>query len=382
MQNMQTPIIKTIEFERPEMQSGTSCTANAWARVPAAPGETERAELRARIKRLLKEKEAVLVAHYYVDADLQDLAEETGGCVSDSLEMARFGRDHPARTLVVAGVKFMGETAKILSPEKTVLMPDLDATCSLDLGCPADEFAAFCDAHPDRTVVVYANTSAAVKARADWMVTSSIGLDIVKHLHEQGEKILWAPDKHLGGYIQKQTGADMLLWQGNCIVHDEFKGVELELMRKEHPGAKVLVHPESPASVVAQADVVGSTSQLIAAAQTLDATEFIVATDNGILHKMRMAAPGKRFIDAPTAGNSATCKSCAHCPWMAMNGLQNLAQVLESGGNEIRVDPEIGRKAYTCIDKMLTFAAQRKANVRPTSDLAKEQKLFAGIGPA
>lgn len=382
MQNMQTPIIKTIEFERPEMQSGKSCTANAWARVPAAPGETERAELRARIKRLLKEKEAVLVAHYYVDADLQDLAEETGGCVSDSLEMARFGRDHPARTLVVAGVKFMGETAKILSPEKTVLMPDLDATCSLDLGCPADEFAAFCDAHPDRTVVVYANTSAAVKARADWMVTSSIGLDIVKHLHEQGKKILWAPDKHLGGYIQKQTGADMLLWQGNCIVHDEFKGVELELMRKEHPGAKVLVHPESPASVVAQADVVGSTSQLIAAAQTLDATEFIVATDNGILHKMRMAAPGKRFIDAPTAGNSATCKSCAHCPWMAMNGLQNLAQVLESGRNEIDVDPEIGRKAYTCIDRMLTFAAQRRANVRPASDLAKEQKLFAGIGPA
>ena len=379
---MQIQSIKTVEFERPQMDAGTSCVSNAWARVPLASTLEEKAALKDKIKRLLKEKQAVLVAHYYVDADLQDLAEETGGCVSDSLEMARFGRDHPAKTLVVAGVKFMGETAKILSPDKTILMPDLDATCSLDLGCPADEFSAFCDAHPDRTVVVYANTSAAVKARADWMVTSSIGLEIVEHLHAQGKKILWAPDKHLGSYIQKKTGADMLLWQGSCLVHDEFKGIELELLRKEHPKAKVLVHPESPEAVVAQADVVGSTSQLIAAAQTLDADEFIVATDNGILHKMRMAAPGKRFIDAPTAGNSATCKSCAHCPWMAMNGLQNLADVLESGSNEIHVDSDIGRKAFVCIDRMLAFAAARKANVRPSGDLAKEQKLFAGIGPA
>ena len=374
--------VKTVEFERPQMERGTSCTANAWARTPATPSPGERAALKDRIRRLLREKHAVLVAHYYVDADLQDLAEETGGCVSDSLEMARFGRDHSAKTLVVAGVKFMGETAKILSPEKTVLMPDLDATCSLDLGCPADEFSAFCDAHPDRTVVVYANTSAAVKARADWMVTSSIGLQIVAHLHAQGKKILWAPDKHLGDYIQKKTGADMLLWQGSCIVHDEFKAIELELLKREHPGAKVLVHPESPAAVVALADVVGSTSQLIAAAKSLDADEFIVATDNGILHKMKMAAPGKRFIDAPTAGNSATCKSCAHCPWMAMNGLQNLADTLESGNNEILVDPVIGRQAYVSIDRMLAFAALQKANVRPSSDLAQEQKLFSGIGPA
>ncbi|WP_076591111.1 quinolinate synthase NadA [Herminiimonas arsenitoxidans] len=379
---MQIQPIKTVEFERPAMQAGTSCTAHAWARTPATSSPEEKIALKERIKRLLKEREAVLVAHYYVDSDLQDLAEETGGCVSDSLEMARFGRDHPAKTLVVAGVKFMGETAKILSPEKTILMPDLDATCSLDLGCPTDEFSAFCDAHPDRVVVVYANTSAAVKARADWMVTSSIGLKIVAHLHAQGKKILWAPDKHLGGYIQKQTGADMLLWQGSCLVHDEFKAVELELLKKEHPLAKVLVHPESPASVVALADAIGSTSQLIHAAQTMDAPEFIVATDNGILHKMKAAAPGKIFIDAPTAGNSATCKSCAHCPWMAMNGLQNLADVLESGRNEIHVDPEIGRKATVCIDRMLDFAAAEKANVRPSSDLAKEQQLFSGIGPA
>ena len=373
--------IKTIEFERPLVEGGRGL-ASAWSRVPEAVSPDQRNQLKDKIRRLLKEKGAVLVAHYYVDSDLQDLAEETGGCVSDSLEMARFGRDHAAQTLVVAGVRFMGETAKILSPHKTILMPDLDATCSLDLGCPADEFAAFCDAHPDRTVVVYANTSAAVKARADWMVTSSIGLDIVAHLHAQGKKILWAPDRHLGSYIQKQTGTDMLLWQGSCLVHDEFKGIELELLKREHPNAKILVHPESPAAVVALADVVGSTSQLIAATTSLDANEFIVATDNGILHKMRQAAPGKVFIEAPTAGNSATCKSCAHCPWMAMNSLQNLADVLESGRNTISVDEAIRSKAVTCIDRMLDFAAARKANVRPSADLAAEQNLFAGLGPA
>jgi quinolinate synthase len=373
---------KIIEFERPQMESGSSCVSQAWARLPETPSADEKIALKAKIKRLLKQQQAVLVAHYYVDAELQELAEETGGCVSDSLEMARFGRDHAAQTLVVAGVRFMGETAKILSPQKRILMPDLEATCSLDLGCPADEFAAFCDAHPDRTVVVYANTSAAVKARADWMVTSSIGLDIVAHLHAQGKKILWAPDKHLGSYIQKKTGADMLLWQGSCLVHDEFKGIELELLRAEHPDAKILVHPESPEAVVTLADVVGSTSQLINAVKTLDATTFIVATDNGILYKMQQAAPHKKLIVAPTAGNSATCKSCAHCPWMAMNGLRNLAQVLEDGNNAVQVDEEIGRKAKLCIDRMLQFAADKKANVRPGGDLAAEQKLFQGIGPA
>ena len=378
--NAVTVPIKTFEYDRP--QAGLACTAEAWAKIPSAPEMDERAELKDRIRRLLKEKGAVLVAHYYVDADLQDLAEETGGCVSDSLEMARFGRDHAAQTLVVAGVRFMGETAKILSPEKTILMPDLDATCSLDLGCPADEFAAFCDQHPDRTVVVYANTSAAVKARADWMVTSSIGLDIVAELHAQGKKILWAPDRHLGSYIQAKTGADMLLWQGSCLVHDEFKGVELDLLKLDYPNAKVLVHPESPANVVAQADAVGSTTQLINAAQTMDATHFIVATDNGILHKMRMAAPGKTFIEAPTAGNSATCKSCAHCPWMAMNGLRNLAEVLESGANEVHVDPALGLQAKRSIDRMLDFAAAKRAKALPTGKLENNAPMFAGVGPA
>jgi quinolinate synthase len=277
--------------------------------------------------------------------------------------MARFGRDHAAPTLVVAGVRFMGETAKILSPEKRVLMPDLEATCSLDLGCPPDQFAAFCDAHPDRQVVVYANTSAAVKARADWMVTSSCALAIVGHLKEQGHKVLWAPDRHLGRYIQEQTGADMLMWNGECIVHDEFKGLELELLRKQHPDARVLVHPESPESVVRQADVVGSTSQLLNAVVQGDASTYIVATDNGILHRMRQLAPGKTLLEAPTAGTSATCKSCAHCPWMAMNALQGVVGCLESGSGEIHIDEPVRRRALGCIERMLDFVQAHPASI-------------------
>ena len=359
---MKTIAIKEVEYEQPsEGTDGATCsTKYAWARVPAELTQDERAATKDKIRRLLKDKNAVMVSHYYVHPDLQDLAEETGGIVSDSLEMARFGRDHAAQTLVVSGVRFMGETAKILSPEKTVLMPDLDATCSLDLGCPIEAFSPFCDQHPDRTVVVYANTSAAVKARADWLVTSSCALDIVRALKDQGHKILWAPDRHLGAYIQRETGADMVMWNGACIVHDEFKAFELEALKKDHPGAKVLVHPESPADVIALADAVGSTSGILKAAQEMDATEFIVATDNGMMHKLRTLNPGKVFYEAPTAGNSATCKSCAHCPWMAMNGLAGVAQVLETGSNTIHVDPAIIPRARLPIDRMLAFTAALK----------------------
>ena len=365
-----------VEYEQPQpapaSTTGTTgatgttaacATRQVWARLPVEPSQLERAALKQRIRSLLTEKNAVMVSHYYVHPDLQDLATETGGLVSDSLEMARFGRDHAAQTLVVSGVRFMGETAKILSPDKRVLMPDLKATCSLDLGCPVDEFAAFCDAHPDRAVVVYANTSAAVKARADWVVTSSCALDIVRALKDAGRKILWAPDRHLGGYIQRETGADMLMWNGACIVHDEFKAAELQELMQAHPLAKVLVHPESPADVIALADAVGSTSAILRAARSLDAPEFIVATDNGMLHQLRSQNPGKIFIEAPTAGNSATCKSCAHCPWMAMNGLAGLARALEAGTNEVHVDPALGVRARLPIDRMLAFtstpAAQR-----------------------
>jgi quinolinate synthase len=335
-----------------------SPTAMAWAKLPREPSADEKPELIARIGGMLKEQDAVLVAHYYVHADLQDLAEATGGIVSDSLDMANFGHRHPAKTIVVAGVRFMGETAKILNPEKRVLMPDLQAECSLDLGCPADEFSKFCDAYPDRTVVVYANTSAAVKARADWMVTSSIALPVVKYLKEQGKKVLWAPDKHLGNYVQEQSSADMLMWQGSCIVHDEYKAKELQELKAQHPHAKVLAHPESPRAVIQLADYVGSTTQLIKASQQMGAQEFIVATDNGILHQMRALSPHKIFIEAPTSGVGATCKSCSHCPWMAMNGLLNLAEVLESGRNEIHVDPSIIPRAVQPIERMLDFAKQ------------------------
>lgn len=313
---------------------------------------------RTRIAQLLEQQNAVVVAHYYTDPLIQQLAEDTGGCVSDSLEMARFGKRHSADTLVVAGVRFMGETAKILSPEKRVVMPELEATCSLDLGCPADEFAAFCDAHPDRTVVVYANTSAAVKARADWVVTSSIAVDVVEHLAERGETILWAPDKHLGAYVQSRSGADVLCWDGACIVHDEFKAQGIVDLKKVYPQAAVLVHPESPAAVVELADVVGSTTQIINAAKTLPHQQFIVATDQGIFYKMQSMVPGKEFMIAPTAGTGAGCRSCANCPWMAMNSLENLARVLERGENEIHVDPGIRKQALVPLERMVNFVAE------------------------
>ena len=320
--------------------------------------------LKNQIKARLQEENAVIVAHYYTSPAIQALAEESGGCVSDSLEMARFGHDHPASTLVVAGVKFMGETAKILTPQKRVLMPTLEATCSLDLGCPIDEFSAFCDQHPERKVVVYANTSAAVKARADWVVTSSIAIDVVEHLTEQGEKILWAPDQYLGDYVKRQTGADMLMWDGACIVHEEFKARGISDLKRVYPDAAVLVHPESPAAVVALADRVGSTTQIIHAASEMNNRRFIVATDQGIFYKLQQQAPEKEFIIAPTAGEGASCRSCAQCPWMAMNDLETLAQVFERADNEISVDPAIGEQAMIPLRRMLDFASELQVTVK------------------
>ncbi|WP_414092295.1 quinolinate synthase NadA [Escherichia albertii] len=323
----------------------------------------EKTHYREKIKRLLKERNAVMVAHYYTNPEIQQLAEETGGCISDSLEMARFGAQHSVSTLLVAGVRFMGETAKILSPEKTVLMPTLQAECSLDLGCPIDEFNAFCDAHLDRTVVVYANTSAAVKARADWVVTSSIAVELIDHLDSLGKKIIWAPDKHLGRYVQKQTGADILCWQGTCIVHDEFKTQALTRLQKQYPDAAILVHPESPQSIVEMADAIGSTSQLINAAKTLPHQQLIVATDRGIFYKMQQAVPDKVLLEAPTAGQGATCRSCAHCPWMAMNGLQAIVEALEQGGSkhEVHVEEMLRERALVPLNRMLNFAATLRA---------------------
>lgn len=330
---------------------------------PEVLNRSQQADYKAQITDLMKAKNAKLVAHYYTDPVLQELAEESGGFVGDSLEMARFGKECDADILIVAGVRFMGETAKILSPEKTVLMPTLEATCSLDIACPIEEFAQFCDQHPDRTVVVYANTSAAVKARADWVVTSSIALDVVEHLMSQGEKILWAPDRHLGSYIQKATGADMLLWDSACIVHEEFKARGLQDMKAVYPEAAVLAHPESPAGVLELADFVGSTTQIIKAAQAAPQRQIIVATDQGIFHKLRQLVPDKEFIVAPTAGNDASCRSCASCPWMAMNSLPAMLDSLQQETNKIEVDADLAAQAMIPLQRMLNFAAEQQLKV-------------------
>lgn len=359
---MQTITQRAFDYDAPvsHMPTAACQIRQAWAKVADTPDKHTAKQLKAEIQSLLSDRNAVLVAHYYVDPWIQDLAWESGGCVGDSLEMARFGAAHAAQTLVVAGVRFMGESAKILSPEKTVLMPDLEAECSLDLGCPAADFSAFCDQHPDRTVVVYANTSAAVKARADWVVTSSVALEIVSHLKAQGQKLIWGPDRHLGSYIQRETGADMLLWQGSCIVHNEFQGQELAALKRQYPEALVLVHPESPQAVVELGDVVGSTSKLLHAVTTRPEQRFIVATDLGILHQMQKQAPDKILMAAPTAGNGGTCKSCAFCPWMAMNSLIGIRRVLHEGGNEIQLDRRLGQAARRPLQRMLDFAADLK----------------------
>ena len=331
-----------------------------YPKAAACLTEEEKKDYIEKISGLLKEQNAAVIAHYYCNDDVQALAESTGGFIGDSLEMAKWGKKSSFDRLIVCGVRFMGETAKILSPEKTILMPSLKAECSLDLGCPAEEFSEFCDQHPNRTVVVYANTSAAVKARADWVVTSSIAIQVVEHLHSLGKELIWAPDRHLGSYIERLTGADMLRWQAHCVVHDEFKAQALEKLKQMHPDAAVLVHPESPAAVVEMADVVGSTSQLLKAAKTLPTSKLIVATDSGIFYKLQQACPDKELIIAPTQGEGATCKSCAHCPWMAMNGLKEIYEALtagqDTGLHEVHVDEEIRVKALNSLNRLLDFS--------------------------
>ena len=249
----------------------------------------------------------------------------------------------------------MGETAKILSPEKRVFMPTLEATCSLDLGCPVDDFKLFCEDHPDREIVVYANTSADVKAIADWVVTSSIALDVIDFLDSEGKKIIWGPDKHLGNYIQQKTKADMIMWDGACVVHEEFKHEGLKSLMNLHKDAKVLVHPESPQSVIELADCVGSTSQIIDFANNSPSKKFIVATDKGIFYQLIKNNPDKEFFEAPTGGEGATCNSCSRCPWMGMNSLENLYNVISKKNNEIILEKETIQKAQISLNKMVNF---------------------------
>jgi quinolinate synthase len=308
---------------------------------------------------LIRKKNAVLVAHFYTPPEIQQLAEISGGLVGDSLEMARFGTKHKAKTLIVAGVRFMGESVKILNPKKKVLMPTLAAECSLDLSCPPKDFAKFCQSNPKRTVVVYINTSAKVKTYADWVVTSSIAVPVIQSLHEKGEKIIFAPDRYLGSYIQKKTKADMLIWSGSCIVHEKFKATGITKLKSLYPEAAVLVHPESPPEVIDQADVVGSTSQLLKASQDFPNEIFIVATDAGIIYQMQKHSPGKQFISAPSYGEGATCQSCAHCPWMLLNNLDGIEKCLTQGKNEIKLDPAIIKQALIPLKRMLNFKRKK-----------------------
>jgi len=314
------------------------------------------------IKQLLLKNNAKIIAHYYVDEQVQRLAEDTGGFVGDSLEMARYGSKQKETTLIVAGVKFMGETAKILNPNKKVLMLDIEATCSLDTGCDYAEFKEFCDAHNDREVVVYANTSAKVKSISDWVVTSSIAVPLIEHLTSLGKKLIWAPDKYLGNYVIDTTGADMLLWDGSCIVHEEYKTIELKNMIAKHPDCDVLVHPESPRSIIQLADTVGSTTKLIEASKASKKKYIIVATEKGILYQMKKFSPNKVFLEAPTEGEGATCKSCGRCPWMNLNIVQKLLDVFNAKTNEIVLSRDIINKAKKPIDRMINFNLNNKIN--------------------
>jgi quinolinate synthase len=313
-------------------------------------------------KTLLKENNAKLIAHYYVDKTVQRLAEDTGGFVSDSLEMARYGTEQKETTLIVAGVRFMGETAKILNPNKRILVLDHEATCSLDEGCNYEEFKNFCKKNKDREVVVYANTSAKVKSIADWVVTSSIAVSLIEHLTSLGKKLIWGPDKYLGNYIIDHTGADMLLWNGSCVVHEEYKTRELKQLILKYPNCEVLVHPESPRSIIQLADVVGSTTKLIEASKMSNKKYIIVATEKGIFYQMKKYSPNKIFLEAPTAGEGANCKSCGRCPWMKLNTPDKILNIFNLKENEIILSTDIIEKANKPIQRMVNFRTKQFIN--------------------
>ena len=309
------------------------------------------------IKKFLSENNAKLISHYYVDSEIQKITEDTGGCVADSLQMAKFGTQQKELNLIIAGVKFMGETAKILNPEKNIFVLDKDATCSLDESCSYASFKDYCDNYPDREVVVYANTSAKVKAIADWVVTSSIAIPVIESLVKSGKKIIWAPDKYLGSYIQDQTGIDMKIWDGSCVVHEEYKTLELKKLINKLDDCEVLVHPESPRSIIQLADVVGSTTKLINASKSSKSKNIIVATEKGIFYQMKKLSPEKNFYEAPTEGEGATCKSCGRCPWMNLNTLDKIKNIF-STQNEITLDSETIIAAKKSINRMIDFEDQ------------------------
>ena len=304
------------------------------------------------IKRLKSEKNAVILAHYYTIGDIQDIADFVG----DSLALAQKAAKSEADIIVMCGVHFMGETCKILCPEKKVLVPDLAAGCSLADSCPADEFGKFVQAHPGYTVLSYVNTTAAVKYYTDIVVTSGNALKIVNSLPKD-EKIIFAPDRNLGSYINAVTGRDMLLWDGACHVHEQFSTEAILKLKAEHPGAKVLVHPECKRPVVLLADKVGSTAVLLKYAVDDDCNDFIVATESGILHEIQKQAPNKNFIPVPpeVSEGSVGC-SCNECAYMRLNTLEKLYQCLLNETPEIEVDKTIIERAKLPIDRMLELS--------------------------
>lgn len=300
------------------------------------------------IRRLKAERDAAIMAHYYTDGEIQDIADVVG----DSLALAQKARTLPNRVIVLCGVHFMGETAKILCPDKTVLVPDLEAGCSLADSCPAPEFEAFVKDHPGHTVVSYVNTSAAVKALTDVVVTSSNARQIVEALPPD-EKIIFGPDRNLGNYINSETGRKMLLWDGACHVHEQFSLDAIIRLKREHPEARLLVHPECKKAVTLLADHVGSTASLLKYAQESPAREFIVATESGILHKMRQSCPDKTFIAAPP--EQAGC-ACNNCSYMKLNTLEKLRDCLRDLSPEIHVDEEVAARAIRPIERMLAMS--------------------------
>lgn len=307
-------------------------------------------KLKEEILRLKKEKKAVILAHYYQQGPIQDIADYIG----DSLALARIASKlDDAEVVVLCGVHFMGETAKLLCPDKKVLVPDESAGCSLADSCPADAFAEFIRRHPDHTVVSYVNTSVGVKALTDILVTSGNARKIIDTLPAD-EKIIFGPDRNLGNYINSVTGRNMVLWDGACHVHEKFSVEKILELKKQHPMAKVLVHPECKRAVVLLADKVGSTAALLEYAKNSDAEEFIVATESGILHQMRKECPDKTFIPAPP--DDATTCGCNDCSFMKLNTLEKLYRCLRDGKPEITVDPDVAQAARRPIERMLSLS--------------------------
>ena len=314
-----------------------------------APTRLTGVDIRAEIDRLRRERNAVILAHYYQRPEIQDIADFVG----DSLELSRKAADTDADVIAFCGVKFMAETAKILSPQKIVVLPDMDAGCSLEDSCPPDQFKAFRDAHPDHIALTYINCSAAVKALSDIIVTSSSAEKILSQI-PMTQKIIFGPDKHLGGYLKRKTGRDMLLWPGVCIVHEAFSETELIKLKAQHPGAPVAAHPECPAHILDHADYVGSTSGILEYAKAMPGDTLIVATEPHIIHQMEKAVPQKVFIGAPGADGNCNCNIC---PYMALNTMEKLYVALRDLQPRIELDEQLRIAAKRSLDRMLDMAS-------------------------